>query len=212
MIRRTLLRGALAVGLLALTGVLSAPARAAAPAAGDASVDAIVDGVMDRVFDYGDLHWHEGEYNHLVALYKLVGTAQPYRYNAYADAAYLLWSMDRDREAVDLLRIGLKHNPNTYYFHDEIGRYYILGYSEGTGRNHVRKKDYARAVPHFERASRFKDCTAASLHSLANCYEKVNQPEKALAIWRRASRFPNDAIAKRRAERLEKQLGRSNPQ
>lgn len=167
----------------------------AAPAPADAS-DAIFDGVMERVWDSVDLHWHVGEYSHIVNLYRCVAAAQPYRLEAYSNAAWLLWSMDRDSEAVATLELGIKENPGTYYMYDELANYY-----------RIRKKDYAKALPFFEKAATFKDVRAASLHGLALAYEKTGQPAKALPVWKRAAAFPGDAVARARVQRLEKQLG-----
>ena len=177
-------------GLLALTGAASA-----APAQ-SSMADCVVDGVMDRLAENIDLHWHEGEYCHIVNISRVIVTAQPYRKTIYADAAWLLWSMNRDPEAVALLKLGLKNNPNTYYMYDELANYY-----------RIRKKDYATALIYFQQAARFKDCAAETIHGLAGCYEKTNQPRKALAAWKRAATMPEgQAIAIAKVKRLEQEL------
>src|SRR5947208_8515734 len=82
---------------------------------GQATVDYIVSGVLDDIHIYMDRHFHKGEYNHTLNLIKMAVAADPSDLNAYADGGYLLWSMDRDEEALALYKQGLKANPKTYY-------------------------------------------------------------------------------------------------
>jgi tetratricopeptide (TPR) repeat protein len=186
---------AIATAVAALAIGTLGPTAAAAPTTN--SADAIVDGIMDRLVDNVDLHWHEGEYNHIVNLYRVVTGVQTYRMDGYANAAWLLWSMDRDEDAVDLLQTGLKANPNTYYMYDEIANYY-----------RIRKKDFVKAAIYFEKACRYKDRKPATLHGLAVAYEKTNRLEKALAIWKQAAKIPGDALARARVTRVEAELAK----
>src|SRR5258708_7042806 len=71
-----------------------------APVSGEAKVEALIDEVVLDLWHQTDEHWHEGEYNHIVNLCRVVAAARPNMMDAYANAGWLLWSMDKDEDAV----------------------------------------------------------------------------------------------------------------
>jgi tetratricopeptide (TPR) repeat protein len=157
------------------------------------TVDSLVGGIVDELHEYMDNHWHRGEYNHILNLGKIAIAIDPTDKDVYANSGWLLWSMDRDQEAVDLYLKGVKAMPKSFYMYDELGFYYMN-----------RKKDIPTAIKYYEQAVDCKDVGTITLHMLANCYERTNQPDKALKIWERAAENPADAIAKTKVQRLQK--------
>lgn len=156
--------------------------KAQAPAVGDArKVDAMIAAIFDNMHVLSDMHWHKGEYNHIVNLSRMAVAANPDDVEMYGDAGWLLWSMNRDNEAVALYEQGIKANPDSYYMLDELGQYYY---------NH--KKDWPKAVEYYERAAAKPDCSEMTLHMLAHAYERNKQLDKALATWKRVLKH-NDA-------------------
>jgi tetratricopeptide (TPR) repeat protein len=141
-----------------------------------------------------DRHFHEGEYNHIVNLERIIVQAEPADYHAYEDSAWLLWSMDRNAEAVAFLKQGLQANPKTFEFYDELGAHYL-----------TRLHDAKSALPYYEQAIKFK-CPFFTWNNLAHCYEKTNQWDKAVEAWQSAAKFPNNLIAVRRLERARHRL------
>jgi len=101
---------------------------------------------------------------------------------------------------VATLKKGLVANPNTYYIYDELGQFYWLHF-----------KDYKNAIPYLEKATKF-ECPLMTWHSLALCYEKSGQWDRAVQAWGTACRNPQDKIAfvhlKRAQAELEKQKGK----
>jgi len=198
-------------GLLILS--LLAPAYAQKPksaAEGPAKVEAMADALLDRLWVLTDMHWHKGEYNHNINISRMVIAGRPDLVDAYANCAWLLWSMDRDEEAIAMYKQGIRANPNTYYMYDELGNYYI-----------TRKRDWKQALPCYEKAVSFKDCPPFSWHMLARCYEKTGQMEKALETWKRAAAMPDregdparhlQANAKRHLERVQKLVAQKGGQ
>jgi tetratricopeptide (TPR) repeat protein len=159
--------------------------------------ESIIDDVVKRLWVQADRHWHEGEYNHIVNLYRVSAASRPNLVDAYSNAGYLLWSMNRDDEAVAFYEQGLKSNPETYHLFDELGFYY-----------YNRKKDYPRAITYYEKAIMCKDCEPFTLHMLAHAYERTRQPDKALKIWERAAAITDNPaldVAKNNVARLRKQ-------
>lgn len=163
------------------------------PTSAEETADAILADSLDQIFEKADAHWHKGEYNHSINLNLIVVQGNPRDVEAYSNAAHLLWSTDRGEQAVDLLQKGIQANPNTYYMYDEMGNHYWL---------HL--KDPTTALPYYEKAVTFK-CPWATWHSLALCYEKTSQWDKAVSAWENAARFPDDKVAPGRLERARQQ-------
>ena len=161
----------------------------------EARVDLILDEIVNRLVVAYDAHWHKGEYNHNINIAKMIVTARPDSVELYANSGWLLWSMNRDNEAVALYEKGIKANPNTYYMYDELAQYYF-----------VRKKDYVTAAKYYEKAVKFTDVKPQSWNALARCYEKSGQLEKALAAWEKAVTFKDNPAAKPNRDRVRNKL------
>lgn len=157
--------------------------------------NAIADAVINDLIEYSDLHWHKGEYCHIVNLDKMIVAAQPDNMDAYANAGWLLWSMNRDAEAIALYDQGLKANPKSYYMFDELGFYY-----------YNRKKDYAKAAKYLAEAAKQPDVKAPTLHLLAHSYEKTGNLKLCLQTWERAKKNPADGAAKTNYERVKRKM------
>ncbi|HXG23253.1 MAG TPA: tetratricopeptide repeat protein [Chthonomonadales bacterium] len=187
----------LAMGaLLALCIEAEAQKSARQPLTGAKRAEAIAAAVIDRLWQLSDAHWHKGEYLHVVNLSRMIVAAQPYDLDTYANAGYLLWSLNRDDEALAWYKQGIRDNPNTAYLYDEVGIFYV-----------THRRDHAGALPYLEKAASLKDCPPRTLHTLAHAYEKTGKLDKALATWQRAVKHPdnpNRAAAQRNLERLQR--------
>ncbi len=166
----------------------------ARPASPQLASEAILADVLRQVWDQTDEHFHEGEYNHIVNLSRIVVQGDPQNVEAYADSAWLLWSTDRNEEAVEILKQGVSANPKTYYMYDELGMHYA-----------TRRREYANALPLYEQAVKYP-CPFLTWNGLANCYEKTNQWDKAIAAWEKAASFPEDGVAKVRLARAKRHI------
>jgi tetratricopeptide (TPR) repeat protein len=193
---------ALPVAALAMALPAAAQSKKGAPSTantptghitGAAKADAMVANVFDNLTIVTDMHFHKGEYNHIVNLGRMIVAAQPDNVDVYATSAWLLWSMDRDTEAVALYEQGAKANPKTWYMFDELGHYY-----------YNRKKDYPRAVGYYEKAAACIDCPPPTLHMLAHAYEKTKQFNKALDVWKRALDNDSTGSARTNYERVKR--------
>ena len=162
-------------GQTAPTGAVSSEAR----------VELILNEIVDGLIVAADAHWHKGEYNHIINLSRMALAGRPDVHDLYANTGWLLWSMDRDPEAVALYEKGIKLNPNSYYMYDELAQYYF-----------TRKKDYPTAARYYEKAITFKDARPQTWNALARCYEKSGQMDKALKTWEKAATYPDNIAAK----------------
>lgn len=70
-------------------------------------VDGITSRVVDGLWEKTDEFWHEGDYNRIVALCRVIVEADPSFNDAYSNSAWLLWSQG-DTDAADrFLQQGL---------------------------------------------------------------------------------------------------------
>jgi tetratricopeptide (TPR) repeat protein len=190
----------LALSIVLLIGIVGSAASQASkaknPQTSDLSqVEAIIDEAVTRLWKQSDKHWHEGEYRHIVNIFRVITMARPDSMEAYTNAGWLLWSMNEDDEAVALYEQGLKANPDSYAMYDELGFYYFN-----------RKRDYPRSISYYEKALTFKDCQPFALHMLAHAYEKTHQLDKALKTWERAAEMPDNAPARANLERIKRKM------
>jgi tetratricopeptide (TPR) repeat protein len=149
------------------------------PAEVQKRVDTIMEGVLDRWIVQMDRWWHDGQHEHLINMTYFAITLDPHNIDLYENAGWLLWSSDRDDEAVALYQRGLRNNPNSYDMYYELGQYY-----------YIRKKDYARAREYLEQAVKFP-CEWFVWNSLGHVYARLGEREKAVETWQELlRRFP----------------------
>ncbi len=163
------------------------------PTSAQETADAILADSLRQIYEKADDHFHEGEYNHAININRIVVQGDPHNVEAYGTAALLLWSTDRNDQAIAFLQQGIQANPDTYYLYDEMGAHYWL---------HLR--DASTAIPYYEKAVKFK-CPWATWHSLALCYEKTEQWDKSVSAWEGATRYPDDKLAPIRLERAKQE-------
>lgn len=166
------------------------------PMTSEAVADSIVADALTMVWNQTDAHFHQGEYNHIVNLSRIVAQGDPHNVDAYANSAWLLWSMGRNDAAVDMLKQGLAANRDSFYFYDEIGQHYLN-----------QRKDPKTALAYYEQAVKFK-CPYYTWHNLAHCYEKTNQWDKAVRAWESATQYVDDQLAPVRLRRARAELAR----
>lgn len=142
--------------------------------------DVILTDTLDEIWHDCDEHFHKGEWNHVINLNRLIVEAKPDQVEAYDNCAWLLWSSDRNDQGIAFLKQGIANNPKSYYLLDALGTHYSLNL-----------KQFAEAIPYYERALQLKDPKRTyTVHSLARCYEKTNQLDKALKMWETALDMP----------------------
>lgn len=171
---------ALSLPLVLCLFVIGSPAlgqKTGAPPAlsGEARAEAMTQQIVNQLRIAQDRHWHKGEYCHIVNLARIIAASDPHDLENYSQAGWLLWSMDRDADAVAMYKQGIAANPHTYYMYDELGWYY-----------YNRKKDAANAVVYLQKAVEQPDCRAQAFHTLAHAYEKLGNLQKARDTWARA--------------------------
>src|SRR5260370_26826622 len=151
---------ALTVGTaVAAPGAKMASSRKSRPALQAPQVEEILDDVVDRLWDRADWYWHEGRYEERVAIDRLIIRMEPRFIEPYGTAGWLLESLGRGQEALDLYRQAVAAAPNRWETHQDLGMYYY------------QHKEYAAAAEDFQRGTQQ---TAAPVYvgkMLAHAYE-----------------------------------------
>ena len=143
-----------------------------------------------------DGYWHEGDWEACLRLNKEIYALDPQFVEAYTSAAWLLWSDDRDKEAVEVYQEGIAANP------DSADLYFDYGFFL---RN---RKKFDEAIAMFRKANEH-NATKAQQHMLPNTLEEAGRKAEALKEWRKLlERFPEDAVARGKIARLEEELGK----
>jgi tetratricopeptide (TPR) repeat protein len=172
----------------------AAPA-AAPPAATVLQVDGITNQVTDKLWERTDHYWHDGDYNRIVSLLRVVVEADPTFDEAYSVGAWLLWSMGDKAAADRFLDHGVKNGKNKWVAHYNFGELLFV------------RRQFQDAIPHLNASIQFYGAPAAAWKMLAHSYEKAGNLTKSVELWRTVvKKFPADAAAPRNLARVEKLL------
>ena len=165
--------------------------------------DVILAQAMENIWIGGDAFFHRGEWNHNINLNRIIVQAEPWRDECFSNSAYLLWSSDRNEQAIAFLKQGIAVNPKSYPLLDELGYHYAVNLKQPT-----------EGIPYYEEAMKTKQPQLQfyTAHNLARAYEKTSQWDKALKIWeiavdmRVAASIPNNPIAEQGIKRVKSKL------
>jgi tetratricopeptide (TPR) repeat protein len=148
-----------------------------------------------------DDYFHTGEWDKSIAVLDRIIQLTPDELNAYANAAWLLWSTDKSDQAMvyyQRLIANNPTNPDAYYI---VGQYYFLN-----------RKDYAAALPYLQKAV---DLGGGMMqrHLHAHCLAKLGRTDDAVAAWRKIQADdPKDEVAPKEIDKLLKgEPAKTNP-
>ena len=178
--------------LLCMAAPLRAKDAPLTPDTARASAGDAVDFLVQLNEEVADEYFHSGEWDKAVAALDRVIVLQPKGLDAYANAAWLLWSTGKDADAMDHYHRMIAANPT-----DPEG-YFIVG-DMFFGR-----RRYAEALPWLEKAVSL-GLTSPKRHMLGHTLLKLGRRADALAFWQRIlADDPKDTVAQRQIEELQK--------
>ena len=164
------------------------------------SRDFLTDMLWMKTEDY----WHGGRWDHTIRLCRQIVQVDSHFVEAYTSAAFLLYSTDKDEEAIDLFRAGMAANPRNYDLPHEFGMYYCF------------RHKWDLAVEQFEKSVAL-GAPRVMQHMLPVALERADRLDEALQRWQEIlKRWPDDPIAKGHIDRLKmetkrKQARRESP-
>jgi len=129
-------------GSLALATMAAAEGFKPMPAAeAERRVTESRDALTDMLWIGLDVYWHVGRWDDCMRLCKDITVIDPQFIEAYTSWAWMLWSADRDAEAIAVYEQALKDNPDSPDLYFEYGFYY---------RN---RRKYGEAIPLLRKAA-----------------------------------------------------------
>jgi tetratricopeptide (TPR) repeat protein len=150
--------------------------------------------IVDALWLKTEEQWHSGEWDEAIRICRQIVQIDPHFIDAYTGAAWMLWSMDRDEEAIALYREGVAANPKRHEVYHDFGMYYW----------HREKWD--EAVEQFRKSTE-NGAPQYLQHMLPNSLGRAGRKQEALQEWRALlERFPDDPIAVKHIDALEKEL------
>ena len=139
----------------------------------------MVNAIVDGIWDTSDQYFHDGDYIRVVSLIRICVEADPSFDEAYSSGGYLLWSLGENGSAEAFLEYGTRRSKKPGSLNNEMGQQLY------------RTKNYAAALPYFQKAVKLGGVNVTAYTTLAHCYTKLNKFEDALQVWKQVvEKFP----------------------
>ena len=138
-----------------------------------------------------DEYFHTGEFVRAAEALQRVAVLDPQDVDAYATAAWLLWSAKMSAEAEDVYARMIANNPRNSTAYFEVGLYY------------VRIKKDAEAAPYLEKAVQFGGLPRDQRNLYGHVLTRLQRIDEAMAFWKETLRLdPENTVAQRELDRL----------
>ncbi len=195
--------------LLSLPASGTAAGQQKSPAAGSTSkqaagsgasrpsvhADALLEAVKARIWSCADAYWHTGRYEDRIALDYVMVELEPRFLEPYTSASYLIWSNGRKSEAEAILKRATAAMPDHWASWAELGEHYM------------RVRDWAGAVPAYEKATALPNCFVKVWRSLGHAAERTGDLKRSVAAWEGAKRRePDDPVVENNLRRVREAL------
>jgi len=132
----------------------------------------LTDLTPEELWRKSDEFFHEGDYESCVRIERRIIELDPQDTEAYAVAAWLLWSMERNEECIALLEKGIRANPDNYHLYFELGFHYV---------NHLNEFD--KGIPYLEQAVQHPPYPPYVKRALAHAYRNNGEYSRSVATW-----------------------------
>ena len=152
--------------------------------------------MLDKLWIETDKYWHEGDYNRIVDLCRIVMEGDPGDDEACGAAAFLLWSMGDTKAADWILEYGSKRTPRNkgVFFHE-------------FGWHLYNTKRYKEALPYLQKAVAAGGVPVTAYTTLAHTYDRLGDLPNAVKTWELiGKRFPNHVSWKPNLARVKAKL------
>jgi tetratricopeptide (TPR) repeat protein len=134
-------------------------------------VDGITGRVLNGLWDQADRYWHDGDYNRIVSVSRVVVEIDPSFNEAYADSAYLLWSMGDVPAADNFLEYGIQRTGYKGGLYFEFGRHLYT------------TKRYAEAAKYLEKAVAQPKPSPLWYATLGHSYRQLKRYGDSVRVW-----------------------------
>ncbi len=158
-------------------------------------VRGMVDALVEGLWETGDRYFHDGDYVRVVSLCRVCVEADQSFDEAYSSGGYLLWSLGESASAEAFLEYGTRRSKKPGALNSEMAQQLF------------RTKNYAAAVPYFQKAIKIGGVGLTSYTMLAHSYSKLNKLEDAVQVWKQVvAKFPEFPAGSKNLKDAEERL------
>jgi len=180
-------------------GTASKPVKKAATP-NDQVADAILNDIANRLWEQGDKYWHDGDYQRVVGLGRIIIEIDPNDEEVVDSMAWLLWSMSDTKGADELLKYAISKAPTNGMLYSNFGGHLY------------RTKRYDEAEKYLEQGVKVGGVTSAAYSFLGHTYTKLGKFKEAVETWRECvKRFPKYPAGPPNLKAAEARLAAANP-
>jgi len=180
-------------------GATSKPVKKAATP-NDQVADAILNDIANRLWEQGDKYWHDGDYQRVVGLGRIIIEIDPNDEEVVDSMAWLLWSMSDTKGADELLKYAISKAPTNGMLYSNFGGHLY------------RTKRYDEAEKYLEQGVKVGGVTSAAYSFLGHTYTKLGKFKEAVETWRECvKRFPKYPAGPPNLKAAEARLAAANP-
>ena len=159
-------------------GAASKPTKPALSKTDDVA-DAILNDIGNRLWEQGDKYWHDGDYQRVVGLGRIIIEIDPKDEEVVDSMAWLLWSMGDIKGADELLKYAISKAPKQGMLYSNFGGHLY------------RTKRYEDAAKYLEQGVKVGGVTSAAYSFLGHTYTKLGKFKEAVETWKECvKRFP----------------------
>ena len=168
---------------------VGAQRRSAPPAVSAQTAAKVADALAQRI----DYYWHRGDYDSIAFLCSQIVQLDPYDVETWANYAWILWAgLDREDEAMRVLKRGLSLNPHRYELYYEVA--FLL----------YQQRRYSEAAQYLEKGLKYP-APPLAWNLYAHALEKGGNPKAAADLWRRMQKkFPDFELSQVNLDRLKR--------
>jgi len=145
----------------------------------DDVADAILNDIGNRLWEQGDKYWHDGDYQRVVGLGRIIIEIDPKDEEVVDSMAWLLWSMGDIKGADELLKYAISKSPTQGMLYANFGGHLY------------RTKRYEDAAKYLEQGIKVGGVTSAAYSFLGHTYSRLGKLKEAVETWKECvKRFP----------------------
>ena len=180
-------------------GAASKPTKPAASKTGDVA-DSILNDIANRLWEQGDKYWHDGDYQRVVGLGRIIIEIDPNDEEVVDSMAWLLWSMGDIKGADELLKYAISKAPTHGMLYANFGGHLY------------RTKRYEDAAKYLEQGIKVGGVTSAAYSFLGHSYSRLGKLKEAVETWKECvKRFPKYPAGPPNLKAAEARLAAANP-
>ena len=166
----------------------------------DQVADEVLNDIANRLWEQGDKYWHDGDYQRVVGLGRIIMEIDPNDEEVIDSMAWLLWSMGDTAGADELLKYAISKAPKQGMLYANFGGHLY------------RTKRYDEAEKYLEQGVKVGGVTSAAYSFLGHTYTKLGKYKEAVETWRECvKRFPKYPAGPPNLKAAEARLAAAKP-